>query len=153
MTSRLAPIFTGLPVEPMPERPWPYGDHVALLDLFGSTTPADLMWDTHEVTGTIRASVSFSPDEARASLARHEKLEAALEETELTLSRAVARAVAQRDHERACAACVKSGLPSPCPQWVELLSATTAASKAYEAARAVLDGILTPLVPAIGVSN
>lgn len=153
MTSRLAPIFTGLPAGPMPERPWPYGEHVALLDLFGRTTPADLMWDTHEVTGTVRASVSFNPKEARASLSRHQKLTAALEETELTLSRAVARAVAMRDHERTCAACVQAGLPSPCPQWAELLSATTEASKAYEAARAVLDSILTPLVPAVGVSN
>lgn len=153
MRASATPVFTGLPAPPMPERPWPYGEHVALLDLFGSTTPADLLWDTHEVTGAVRASLTFDREEARASLARHDKLHAALIDTEMTLSRAVAQAVAQREHERSCATCRAEGVPSSCTKWASLLKATKKASKAYEVARATLDEILTPLAPVVGVGN
>lgn len=153
MRNSATPVFTGLPAPPMPTLPWPHGEHVALLDLFGSTTPADLLWDTHEVTGAVRASLTFDHEEAKASLARHETLQAALTDTEMALSKAVAQAVTQRDHERSCVACVGFGLPSPCPEWAGLLLATKKASQTYKAARAVLDGILTPLASVVGVGN
>ncbi|MHB1525070.1 MAG: hypothetical protein ACYCZN_02105 [Candidatus Dormibacteria bacterium] len=127
-------LFTGQ-VAPAPPEPWPYGPEIYPMYEWTVTSPAEILWrrTDHGVRSEIVIHGSEPAPPARPG---YPQLEETLAETEMALSRAVRRAVSQRNHERDCAECTGTEAGGArCEAWSHLSRATRTAAREYEAAR------------------
>ena len=135
--SAMAPMFTGAPPLPLPERPFPEGSRLLPAISWETTPPAEVFW-IRAARGQMETVVRVKPVEASPRPLAYQQLDAALERAEEALSKAIRKAVAQREHERKCASC---SAKLSCFSWSKLAAATATASSAYVRSRKAWEDI------------